>query len=82
MAAVGERYRQQQDLLSLVLLYEATQAELDMPGLLGRDNVAMVRLQRQAADAFSVLETAQANLVRHQVTNLYQLATMSAAGTW
>lgn len=63
VAAVGERYRQQQDLLSVVLLYESTQAELDVPGILGRDNVAMVRLQRQAADAFSVLDTAQANLV-------------------
>lgn len=28
-----------------------------------RDDVMMRRLQRQAADAFSVLETAQANLV-------------------
>lgn len=36
VAAVGERYRQQKDLLSLVLLYESTQAELDVPGVLGR----------------------------------------------
>jgi hypothetical protein len=36
VAAVGERYRQQQDLLSLVLLYEATQAELDVPGVVPR----------------------------------------------
>jgi hypothetical protein len=36
VAAVGERYRQQADLLSLVLLYEATQAELDVPGVLPR----------------------------------------------
>ncbi|KAF6257495.1 hypothetical protein COO60DRAFT_1222582 [Scenedesmus sp. NREL 46B-D3] len=63
VAAVGERYRQQQDLLSLVLLYEAAQAELDVPGVLPRDDVLMRRLERQAADGFSVLETAQANLV-------------------
>lgn len=38
-------------------------AELDVPEVIGRECVAMTRLQRQAADAFSVLETAQANLV-------------------
>ncbi len=38
-------------------------AELDVPEVIGRECVAMTRLQRQAADAFGVLETAQANLV-------------------
>jgi len=38
-------------------------AELDVPEVIGRECVAMTRLQRQAADAFSVLETAQANMV-------------------
>lgn len=62
--AVGERYRQQRDLLSLVLLFEATQAELDVPQVVGRDSAAMSRLVRQASDAFSVLDAAQASLVR------------------
>lgn len=61
--AVGDRYRQQRDLLSLVLLYESAQAEFDSVGVLGRDNVEMARIQRQAADAFSVLDPKQANLV-------------------
>jgi hypothetical protein len=34
-----------------------------VPEVVGRECVAMTRLQRQAADAFGVLETAQANLV-------------------
>jgi hypothetical protein len=38
-------------------------SELDVPEVIGRECVAMTRLQRQAADAFGVLETAQANLV-------------------
>lgn len=38
-------------------------AELDVPEVVGRECVAMTRLQRQAGDAFGVLETAQANLV-------------------
>jgi hypothetical protein len=41
-------------------------AELDVPEVLGREFVAMTRLQRQAADAFGVLETLQANKVRAQ----------------
>jgi hypothetical protein len=35
-----------------------------VPEVVGRECVAMTRLQRQAADAFGVLETAQANVVR------------------
>lgn len=38
-------------------------AALDVPEIIGRECVAMTRLQRQAADAFGVLETAQANMV-------------------
>jgi hypothetical protein len=47
----------------VVLLAVVLQAELDVPEVLGRENVFMKRLQRQAADAFSVLDTAQANMV-------------------
>lgn len=42
------------------------EAELDVPEVLGCEFVAMTRLQRQAADAFGVLETAQANKVKTQ----------------
>lgn len=41
-------------------------AELDVPEVVGRECMAMTRLQRQAADAFGVLETAQANVVSGQ----------------
>lgn len=152
VGAVGERYRSQQDLLSLVLLYESAQvcvrlacfwcrwprrggaqrlhcaslhccvylscccccaharcnpsnaqcccgwkgiaplrplhcaplcpltqpqAELDVPQLLGLQNTAMARLQRQAADAFSVLDTAQANLVRAATLPVHACAASS-----
>ena len=39
------------------------QAELDVPDIIGRENILMKPLQRQAADGFSVLETRQANVV-------------------
>lgn len=64
--AVGKRYRTQRDLLSLVLLYESAQAELEPAGLAPSREAGspMARLQRQAADAFDVLDVPQAALVR------------------
>lgn len=49
-----------------VLSCDCVMAELDVPEVIGRECVAMTRLQRQAADAFSVLETAQANMVSNR----------------
>lgn len=62
--AVGKRYRTQRDLLSLVLLYESAQAELEPAGLAPSREAGspMARLQRQAADAFDVLDVPQAAL--------------------
>ncbi|GBF91896.1 hypothetical protein Rsub_05001 [Raphidocelis subcapitata] len=58
--AVGERYRSQGDPLSMVLLFESAQAELDYPQVLERGDPAMAAIVKQAADAFASLETGQA----------------------
>ena len=55
MQAVGERYIQQRDPLSAVLLYEGALQELGT--LIPAEHPAVARMQRQAAELVRALET-------------------------